>query len=488
MAIGGGLTALLAVTLPRLPPGVCWGDAGELQLASAALGVAHPPGYAILVSLGHLLTRLPGIEPAYVISLVCLGSGLLAAVFAILFQIRLGVHPAAAAAVMLFWSAHPRVWNNLVSPEVYMPALAILAGSAVCLYRFTRFGQPKVLWLSAFLYGVAAAARPSTLLALPFFVGVWWRYGRRSDRSWKSSCLHLVALAGLAALPQIYCWGYLWLRDRPSTVYNYVEQYNAEFAMLPDTNQGWRAKLERLFWLRSAAQFGQHMGNTAGGVIKKMRWVVQDTFQRDLGWITAGAILLPLGGYRTVRRSPPAFWLLAGLSIASVLFVCFYRVFGQAADLLPLLWVGGVFCGVALARVLPDSASRVRQMVAWALFIGVGTWSLLDAGRRPPVGTRADAEPFLAKVDMQSLPPGTVICSHWGTSPPLWYEQLIRGRGGQIRILHAREGEWRRLAEGVPKRALYATSASASLFDSPPVAERGMWRFDADAKDADPND
>ncbi|MFQ5490710.1 MAG: hypothetical protein ACE5GE_08320, partial [Phycisphaerae bacterium] len=85
------VTLIAAATVPRLPPGVCYGDAGDLQAACALGGIAHPPGYPILVSMGWILTRLPGVEPAYLISLGCLASGIAALALGVVMQIRLGV-------------------------------------------------------------------------------------------------------------------------------------------------------------------------------------------------------------------------------------------------------------------------------------------------------------------------------------------------------------------------------------------------------------
>ena len=68
LAILIAVMVIAAVTVPRLPPGICYGDSGDLQTASATLGIAHPPGYAGYVTLGYLITRIPGVDPACLVS------------------------------------------------------------------------------------------------------------------------------------------------------------------------------------------------------------------------------------------------------------------------------------------------------------------------------------------------------------------------------------------------------------------------------------
>ena len=49
------LLALMATTCPV----VYVGDTGEVVAASYSLGIAHPPGYPIYTTLGHIFSYLP---------------------------------------------------------------------------------------------------------------------------------------------------------------------------------------------------------------------------------------------------------------------------------------------------------------------------------------------------------------------------------------------------------------------------------------------
>lgn len=76
LALAALAGTVLAAAGPWVARGVCFDDSGDLQAASATLGIAHPPGYAVYVSVGHVLTWLPGVEPARAVNLGALLAGL----------------------------------------------------------------------------------------------------------------------------------------------------------------------------------------------------------------------------------------------------------------------------------------------------------------------------------------------------------------------------------------------------------------------------
>jgi hypothetical protein len=427
-------------------------------------------------------------EPALAVTGACWASGLIAAGLAVAWQLRLGVHAAMATSVALIWLGQPRVWLNVLAPEVYMPSLALLGGAAYLVAHWARRGDDRWLWTAALLYGAAAASRPQLHLAFPFFLLAL--RGRdpsalgpkvRASRRW-------LLAAGFVLLPQLYSWGFVWLRDRPDVAYNYIEQYNLEHGTLPDASAGAAARWRRLVWLTTAEQFRHQMGATLTGVGKKLRWLAQDVFQRDAALWAAGLLLVPLGAVLIIRRSPPSFWLLCGLGLASAIYVALFRVHGQSADLLPLLWAGAVFAGAAASPVFPRRAGGFRSVAAWSLLAVTVLWTLGDAPKRAAVGRSADAESFLAGADLAALPAGSVICSHWAASPPLWYEQCVRGRGRDVRVINAREDQWRRLAGDRPGQAVFATIDRSDLLGAKAVAHGGLWRFDRATENEAPHE
>lgn len=480
--------AVVAVAaLPNLPPGVCFADVGDLQLASATLGIMHPPGYAGYVTLGHLATRLTGMDPAYAVSLTCLASGIVALALCILIQVRLGVSPWIASAIAMTLTAHKRVWTNLVAPEVYMPSLLFVAAAAFGLIEYARSRSRKHLFIAATMFGVALANRPTVVWMLPFFLVAWWVAGRRRRRSWRRSVNTALCAALFAALPGLYSLVYIWVRDTPQTSYNYVEEKNAELGILPDTRDGWKAKAERVYWEVTAREFERNMDYTWRSVRSRLRWLHHEFFLYRIvevlgvpltirpGTFFIVAPLLVLGGMMVYLRSRVGFWLLAGMAVGNVVFICTYRIHGPAADLLALLFSVAVLAGVMVSPLFPVNGSRSRQAVAVGLFALVCALTIIHGPRRG--GRRsADATSFVAGLDMQTLPRDAAICSSWHQSPALWYAKYILSKREDIDIINSLPHRWREKIEALPDRPVFAVRDIYEPGDLTLTRYRNIWR------------
>ena len=478
LAILVTLTLIAVIAIMRLPPGVCYGDSGDLQLASAALGIAHPPGYAGYATIGYVLTLVPWVDPAYMVSLGCLGAGIAAIALCMLAQVRLGLSPWIAAAVGALLAAQPRVWQNLLAPEVYAPSLALLAGSAYLLLKHVRLGGRGALLAAALLFGMAVANRPPAVFALPFFLVAWWVGRRRWQNPVRLSPRWLVATTACVVLPGVYSIGYFWLRDTPTATCNYIEQYNAEARELPNSDAGPSAKLRRVVWLARAAQYQHLVGNGWRGVWNKLRWLRGELQPgQQLPWplatvvgfagatvtSVAAAAVVGFGLVVTVIRSRPAAWLLIGMIVQSVVFVCAYRVYDQAADLLPLIWAATVAFGAGLAVIFPRELDPTKLLVAIGLMILTCGWTIANASERPTWAKDQDATAFLAKVNLDTFPERAVICSSWGTSPPLWYAQHVQTHRTDIKIINAGSVHWLEMVEQHPGRPVFFTDSRVRL-------------------------
>ncbi len=423
------------VTWSRLPRGICFGDAGDLQLASATLGIAHPPGYPILVSLGFLLTLIPGLDPPWGVTLGCWASVLATLGLAILFQIRLGVPAYLAAASALIWSAQYRIWQNLLGPEVYGPSLALFAGSVYLLFKYTRTTRRVDLLLAALLLGMISATRPATAIAWPFIVAAYF-LAKKVPSLRKVQQVKGLLLAGTCtAIPFGYAFGFLYLQDAPGAAYNYIEQHNQTWQALPEADAGVSAKIERVVWQASGAQFRHLMGSDWSSLRSKFRWL---RGQLDLDWMPimiSAFVLVLLALLLTWRRSTAAACLLAGMIVQPLVFIGMYRVHGAAADLLPLLWACMVLSGVLIAAVWPFREGANRTAVSMVLFVGLAIWTLFDAPGRSNAGLEPDATAFVSAVDLATLPADAMICAQWATAVPLWYVQEEVARRDDLRIV-----------------------------------------------------
>lgn len=489
--------ALLAVTaFGFLPPGICKGDAGDLQLASATLGVMHPPGYTGFVTLGYLLTRIPGTDPAYVVTLACFASGLVVLGLCLLMQVRLGVNPWVASALVLALTCHPRIWLNLIEPEVYAPAMALLAASAYLLIRYAATGGRMSLYLAALLFGMTLANRPTVIWIAPFFCLAWWLAHGRWDSSTKDRYNRLAGswrvfarVTLLAIVPGLYSLGFILVRDTPDATYNYIESYNAEHHELPESDAGWRAKGERLWWQITAHEFRRYLVESPRDVRMRLRWLYLEFFLfRTVYFLGAmfitGPYLVPMvaviaavGGTLLYRRSRPGFCLLVGMVLGNIGYIGIYRIYGLAGDLFPLMFAFTVVAGLAVSSLIPLGAKRWRRATAVVLAATAGLLMSLDAPIRSDRES-PDAIPFLTELDMATLPQNAVICSTWPESTPLWYARHILTKRHDIEIINAGELNWYPRVADQLHRPIFMTFNPPRFKGQAISPYRNLWRWE----------
>lgn len=381
------LAVITVAAVPRLPVGICHGDSGGFQLAAATLGITHPPGYAGYVSLWFLLTRVFGGDPAYVVSVSCLVAGLGVLALLALFQFRLGVNIWIAGAVCLALTAHPRIWSNLVAPEVYMVSLLFVAASSYLILRYAARGRRADLFVAAFLFGVAAANRLPAILLLPFIIAAWWIARRRWETGLAPGARSLALCAALTAVPLVYNLAYLWIRDTPETVYNYIEQYNADTPTLPLSTDGWRAQWRRVVWQHSGEQFrdlliwdsrgGRAHSDWQGKLNQlrgKLRWIVQDLLPDQAVSLGMLWVLISAAAVAARRRIRAVSVALTAIALTAALVFLWSRASPEMAEskLAYQIIAGKWLVDLLLVAILLLAAILTlrRHMVAGILLIG----------------------------------------------------------------------------------------------------------------------
>ncbi len=475
LPLGLLVTVIIVTCIRRLPPGVCFGDAGDFQLASTVLGIPHPPGYAAYVSLAHLATWIPGVDPAYAVSLLCFGAGLLVLFLCALLPVLRGANPWTSSAVAMALTGHTKFWMNLTTPEVYIFSAAFLLGSVVFMVRFSCLGRRRDLWIAALLYGVALANRPPILFAAPFFIVAWW-LGERTV-GWRARGRSFLGVILWAAIPGLYSLGFFYLRDTPHAAYNYLEHHNAEAHELPDSQSGFSAKAQRIHWLVTAAQFHYRVGNDWRQMRAKLRWLKHELLFGGLVEGIATGALIALGVWRSIRRCKATAILLAGMAAQSITFILIYKDYGQAADLTPLLTALTIFAAMGLAEVLPRHGGPRRTLASVFLLVATSVYTINDVPHRPRLVRSCDATWFVTQADLATFPPQSVILTRWTEALPLLYELETKLHREDIRVAIAQPSNWLPMAADFPGRPIFVVKNQSTVQSHVLTPFRNMWRL-----------
>ena len=461
-----GVSVLVfAYGLCHLPPGVCFGDAGDLQTACATLGIAHPPGYIGCAAVGWVWCKLLFfLEPAYAVSLGCLACMVIAVALLMQTLLRTGLHVAAAATLGVLLLTYRYAWASLTVPEVYAPALAGIAGACVLLLRYGRSHRLRDLLLSAAVLGFTVANRPSLVLMAPGFVLAWVTIEWRQPAPRVHLVRRVALTLGCAALPLIGTVALVTLRDAPGNRYNYLEHYNELHGELPARDEGLAARLERAWWLVSSVQYQEHLSKTMGQVRTQARYVRRELHLYESARFWPVVVVLALGVGVLTRQAPQAAWLALGVLGGSVAFLLLYQQRGQTADLLPLLWAGLWLTGAALSPFFSQPGKQSAQWrrglgwAAWPTLLLVVTWTVYSGATRYSYAEQENASAMLRDYQLQELPPHSAVLVDWNGSRPLWYQQVVCGVRPDVRIVSGHGPVEEELLSTLRDRPVFATA------------------------------
>jgi hypothetical protein len=248
---------------------------------------------------------------------------------------------------------------------------------------------------------------------------------------------------------------------------------------LPESTAGWGAKLDRVVWQASGEQFRELMGSTGLQARIKLLWLRHELLppQRQDA-LAILSLIVVFGAVITYRRCLVSFFLLLGLGSGTLVFVFLYQVYGQAADLLPLLFGGGVFGGVALSSILPSGGSRRGVFAGIGLFVLSATLNVATVSHRPQTGLEADATKSLQQLDMETLPHGAVLVASWSRSTPLWYARHMLTNRDDIDIINIDSGRWLERIKAMPDRPAFAAMPDGPVKGYTLVPYRNIARLE----------
>lgn len=320
-------------------------DSGELILACATLGVAHPPGFPVYTLIGHLFSKLPVGSVAFRLSVMSGCFAAAAAAFAGLIVAQLmaatetptgprgkrrtsanaskGTSSAAGQSslsrttlaallppsVGLTLAFSATLWRYATVAEVYSLNLALLAVTFWLLFTWRRAYQQERerAWpvvIAGLSYGLALGVHHVTvILTLPAIVVlVWrtagWRYIRSRPARWAIAMM-LMGLSSYVYLP-------------------------LAAAHHPPLNWGDPSNWERFWWHISARQYQVNLfsGNVAvvwENLVAFLRLLVHE-------FTPVGLALAPLGLAWLWRRDRTGAWFVLLLMALNIGYAINYEI------------------------------------------------------------------------------------------------------------------------------------------------------------------
>ena len=460
-AVGaGGLGLYVATLAPSVQPA----DAGEFQLVSAVLGIAHPPGYPLYTMLGKLFTLLPLGDPAWRVNLfaaVC-AAGTLAVLARTVRQATDSGAAGALAALAL--GVTPTFWaqGTFANIRSLMALLTVL-----CLHWLLRYGEARAgryLVAFALTFGLAVTHHGSlALLALPYLAYLIAVDPRLviQPRRW------LLPVAAL--LPGVLVLAYLPLRSLMDPPFDPAPIRSVSGFLSHVLALGFRGDM-----LYYAFQ----------PVLGLRLTILIDILHTELGWGLLAAVLL-LGVVLLARR--PWRWLLlwGGVALVDGFAAITYRAPQTVEYLLPAYVALALGLGLGLGLAL-----RTWPFRAWPALAGglVACWALLNGLSALPSFQalhRDDSCRERAVALLQSAPHGALVLSDWNEATPLWYLQQVEGLRRDVTVTYVYpEGStpngqvWvRRIQEAVGSRPVLVTDLfpEFSSLPYPLIPQQGAW-------------
>ena len=186
---------VLLLYLAKLPPVLApWRDTGEMSLAAATLGVAHPTSYPLYVLLAKVAAMVPLGNPAYRLNRLSAVAG--AAACAFLYdrlRARRGLAAGLTAAACLAFN--PSFWAVSQVSEMYSLWVLCAIVLIACAGRLAQSEGERLWPFFCFLCGVLLANRLDLILLAPGLL--WLALSSRAIASGETRVWLGVALLGV---------------------------------------------------------------------------------------------------------------------------------------------------------------------------------------------------------------------------------------------------------------------------------------------------
>ena len=130
----------------------------------------------------------------------------------------------------------------------------------------------------------------------------------------------------------------------------------------------------------------------------------------------------------------------------------------KACVVIPVFNHASTLIGVALSALTSNRSPRAAGWLASSVAGGAALATILHVPYRADVAATVDAEPYLAELDMATLPADAVVCSGWGEATPLWYARWVRHKRSDVRLICAGAESWLRMTQELLDRPIFTTT------------------------------
>jgi len=459
--LADSLVAIAALVLyaGTLAPTVLPADAGEFQLVSYVLGIAHPPGYPLYTMLAKLFTFIPLGDIAYRVNLFSAVSSTLALVV-----LSRAVRRTTGSYLMGWIAAvglgvAPTFWAQGTTANIRSLTALFTALQMSALIVYARSKRSEHLVAFALVLGLGITHHTSLLpLLLPYgaflllAVPELWR----QPRAWTRP--------GLAFVLSLSVLLYLPLRSMMGPAFD------------PQP-------------IRSLSGFLEHV--LALGFRGDMLYFVQPSLllarTRVLGSIlnlqfgTVWVLLGLWGALTMLRRRWRLLVLCGGVFVVNAFLAVTYRAPQTVEYLMPAYVALAFLCAYGVWTAYEWLRSRPQPLKALST-----VW--LAAILVIPVLRLANNWPSFAQLSrdrsarehaadlLAAAPTGARILSNWHSATPLWYLQLVEGMRSDIDVAYVYPQGAEPIAETWVRR-IEASSAERATLVTNQYPEFGRFSF-----------
>lgn len=411
LAVAGIATALFVLTMM---PTVGLIDSGELALACAEPGIAHPTGYPLYTILGRVFCILTGAEPVFATNFMSAIAGG-AAVFGIFLIAILLVdrsNPKAseyfkilmASSIALIFGLSGTMWEISTETEVYALEMAVDFFALFFLLRWWFGGGTRNLLGAAYLFGLAFGVHMLTVLFAPAVLFVMFDSRKRLN-------LKIFLAATMLFVIGLSVYFYLPIRA----------------GMAPYANFGDPSSWGRFWRHVSGWQYRVWMfGRSGSELVSAVKELFSTLFRDTLGiGLMLGVFGLVFGFIRNRKIAV----MLALLALSTILYSLNYSIPDIAPYYLPAL--ASMLLGMACVRLKSRKIGFAMAFLALVSSIAVGAVNYTKSDRSEYYLVEETAGNILALAPRNSV----VYLNNWDWYAPAKYLQRARGLRSDVFLL-----------------------------------------------------